>query len=119
MKQKITAALLAEAATRNFHGETLEDIAASLGISYNSLVSAKNRRVGEWRQATDAARRAIAEAPIAALKREKTELKSRNATLETENEAVRAELEAIKIENKQIKERHRKQALYNHQRRGP
>ena len=117
MKKKITDALLAEAATRNFHGETLESIAASLDIPVNSLISAKNRRSGEWRQAIDAARHAIAEAPIAALKRENAELKSRNATLETENKAMRAELQAIKIENKEIREQHRKQALYHHQRR--
>lgn len=123
MKKKITDALLAEAATRNFHGETLESIAASLGIPYNSLISAKNRRTGEWRQAIDAARHAIAEAPIKALKSEietlkseNAELKSRNATLETENEAMRAELQAIKVENKEIRERYRKQAIAHHQR---
>ena len=124
MKKKITGSLLVEAATRNFHGETLESIATSLDIPVNSLISAKNRRTGEWRQAIDAARRAIAEAPIKALKSEvetlkskKAALKSRNATLEAENEAMRAELQAIKIENKGIRERHREQALYHHQRR--
>ena len=124
MKKKITDALLAEAATRNFHGETLESIATLMGIPYNSLISAKNRRSGEWRQAIDAARRAIAEAPIAELKREvkaltseNTQLKSRNATLEDENEAMRVELEAIKSENKEIRERHRQQALHHHFRR--
>ena len=70
MKKNITDAQLVEAATRNFHGEILSDIAISMGIPYNSLISAKNRRSGEWRQAIDAARRAIAEAPIAELKRE-------------------------------------------------
>ena len=120
MKKKITGSLLAEAATRHFYGETLSDIVTSWGIPVNSLISAKNRRPGEWRQAVDAAKRTIVETPIKALKcevealkSENAELKSRNATLEAESEAMRAEVTAIKIENKEIRERHRQQALAN------
>ena len=110
MKQKITDAHLAEAATRHFYGETLSSIAASLGIPENSLISAKNRRSGEWRQAIDAAKRAIAAEPITELKREKAalksenaELKSRNATLEAQSKAMQAEIEAVKAENENLK----------------
>ena len=112
MKKKITDAHLAEAATRHFYGETLSSIAASLGIPENSLISAKHRRSGEWRQAIGTAKRAIAEEPITELKRENTalksenaELKSRNATLETESKAMQAEIEAVKAENENLKAR--------------
>lgn len=103
MKKKITEALLAEAATRHFQGETLSNIAASLGIPENSLISAKNRRAGEWRQATDAARRAIAEEPIAELKCENAALKSENTTLKAASEAKQIEIEVLRAKLEDLK----------------
>ena len=58
MKSALTPAQFTEAVFRQYHGETLKEIAEDFGISPNTLKSIKSRKSREWNRQREALIRA-------------------------------------------------------------